>query len=288
MATAESLTAEEHQQAASSGKGNPPSAIDAYRASIRPQHMTGKGMCGPIAPRPYSPPLDLDPRNVDHLLPTNAKGDREHADVLAMTRSAFASSFAALEQISKAQKAAAANDAWTEAHALLQVGGMADKTLDRLTQAFDNAHKKLTELVAALDKSLSSPLEGGTRDQLAIEIREHVKNLPEAKRAAFVGEALKKNDTRTMQAILGAPAFLSGLGEAHHTLYTRQYREASNPTAVARLDVARKGLELLEARSGLILTEIEKAMGGSFKKLKKIREANSAAEAALVMQSGLE
>ena len=47
------------------------------------------------------------------------------------------------------------------------------------------------------------------------------------------------------------------------------------------------GLELLEARAGLIFTELERAMGGSFKKLKAIREANSAAEQALVMQNGI-
>lgn len=282
----QALTKEELTQAASSGKGNPPAAIDAYRATHRTDYHPAPS--GALPSAPYAVPLDLDPRVVDSLLPTNAQNQPEHADVLASMRTAFASAHQGLEAVGKARLAAIANDAWTPAQQLMQVGTMADKTVDRVTGAFDKAHKFLSEFIANLDKSLSAPLEGGTRDQLAIEIREHVKKLPEDKRGAFVGEAIKKNDIRTLQAILGAPAFLSGLGESHHMLFTKQYRAAANPTAVARLDIARKGLELLEKRSGLILREAERALGGSFAKLKKIREANSAAEAALLMSDALE
>lgn len=308
--TEEDLKALSHidaaRAAASSGKGNPPAIIDQYRAAHRPDyhpatlgaHVSGRG--GPVAPLPYELPLGLDPRNVDHLLPKrtahdvdanghpiNVRQEAEHADVLASTRNAFDSAFKALDRVSKARAAAAANEAWTPAQQLLNVGGMADKTLDQVTQSFDRARKNLTDFIAALDKSLNAPIEGGTRDPLAIEIREYMQKLPETKRAAFVAEAMKNNETKTLQAVLGAPHYLSGLGKADHDKFTRDYRAASNPVAAARLEVARKGLELLEARAGLIFTELERAMGGSFKKLKAIREANSAAEQALVMQNGI-
>jgi hypothetical protein len=272
--------------AASSGKGNLPAAIDHVRTNHRTDfHPVPLGSLPAV---PYAVPLDLDPRVVDNLLPKNSKNETEHADVLASMRNAFEGAYKGLEALGKARSAAAANEAWTPAEQLRRVGEMSDKTVDRVTGAFDKAHKFLTELVSGLDRSLSEPLAAGTRDQLAVEIREHVKHLPEDKRGAFVGEAMKKNDVRTLQAILGAPAFLSGLGESHHTMFTKQYRSAANPAAVARLEVARKGLELLEKRAGLILREAERAMGGSFAKLKKVREANSAAEAALVMQNALE
>jgi len=274
------------RDAASSGKGGEPAGIDTGRAFRAPQLVTREP--GALALGPYAAPIDLDPRNIDALLPKNTKNEPEHADVLASMRAAFESAFTGLQAVGKARTAAQSNDAWTPSQQLLRVGEMADKTVDRVMGSFDKAHKFLTDFIAALDKSLSAPLEGGTRDQLAIEIRDHVKSLPENKRGAFVGEALKKNDLRTLQAVLGAPAFLSGLGESHHTLYIRQYREQSNPAASARLAIARKGLERLEARAGLILREAERAMGGSFAKLKKIRETNSAAEQALIMSSALE
>src|SRR5688572_28967929 len=125
-----SLTAEEHRQAASSGKGNPPAAIDFHRAAHRPDFHPVQP--GSLPSAPYAVPLDLDPRVVDNLLPKNSKNEPEHADVLASMRNAFEGAYKGLEALGKARTAAQANDAWTPAEQLRRVGEMSDKTVDRL------------------------------------------------------------------------------------------------------------------------------------------------------------
>ncbi|MCP5340340.1 MAG: hypothetical protein R3E75_11590 [Steroidobacteraceae bacterium] len=263
-------------------EGELPSIVDMHRAQHRrePLNPGMKIASGAVADGPFRPSVSLHPGNVEAL-------SDEHKDLLASATSAFDTACKGLEQVAKARTAANSNEAWTAAQRLLQVGKLAEQTLERATKSFDTAHKQLNDFVTALDKNLSAPLDGLVSATLAQEIRSYVRNLPDDKRSAFVTEALKKGDKQALGALLSAPGYLCGLSEIQQKHYLRQFHETSNPVAVARLAVAKRALELIETRAALVLTEAERAMGGTFKKLKAIRDANNSAEQAVLMQNGL-
>ena len=281
--TSPNLSNEERAQLSSKTRteGELPSIVDQHRAMHRrdPVSPQMKIAAGSVGEGPFRPSISLHPGNVSAL-------SDEHTDLLASTVSAFDSACKGLEQVAKARTAAESNDAWTPAHRVMQVGKLSEQVLERSTKAFDTAHKHLNDFVTALDKNLSAPLDGFVSAALAQEIRSYVRNLPEDKRGAFVMDALNKGDKQALGALLSAPGYLCGLSEIQQKHFLRQFHETSNPVAVARLGVAKRALELLEARSALVLTETERAMGGTFKKLKAIRDANNSAEQALLMRDG--
>lgn len=57
--------------------------------------------------------------------------------------------------------------------------------------------------------------------------------------------------------------------------------EKQSPETSSRLKVMRSALDLLERRSGLVLLEVEKAVGGSWSKVQQLRATQGQAEKAL-------
>lgn len=113
-------------------------------------------------------------------------------------------------------------------------------------------------------------------DRVALggEIRAQFKALPPEKRIAMLHEAQRTGDTDTVRAVLGSPAYLSGMTEEMRRIETRIYNEAQNPQQSARLAVLKKAAELLEQRGGVLLTEVPKAMGSTWSRVDELRKTN--------------
>jgi hypothetical protein len=61
----------------------------------------------------------------------------------------------------------------------------------------------------------------------------------------------------------------------------RQYHESRNSAEVKRLAAYRKAITLIETRGPLVFTEIQKAQGGSFENIRKLRGLADASDKAL-------
>lgn len=225
----------------------------------------------------YVPNLGLDPRVITSGV------DASHVGYIQPVADAFSHLYEGLKQLSDAREAAKGNDAWTEANQILVVAEAAEKLMDRSTRQFDNARKRLTENIKTLDDSLSKSVTTDASHPLSREVREYVSKLPSDKRMGFLNEALKKNDLKTLHAVLGAQPFLSGITDEMQVHFTRTLHEHQQPEIAQRVQIMRKTLEKLEQRSGLIFKEIEKCLGAKFDTVQKLRKAKSKAEAALLL-----
>ncbi|MDN8321595.1 hypothetical protein QZJ96_13565, partial [Acinetobacter baumannii] len=111
----------------------------------------------------------------------------------------------------------------------------------------------------------------------------HVKNMNNSKRRKFIEEAQQKKDLQTLQALLGAPSYLSGLTDIEVQHYTRQLHEIQNPALAKRLKVMKNAATLLGERGGLVFKEVEKAVGKPSHVIQKLRKAKNEAEQAFIL-----
>jgi hypothetical protein len=279
----QSLSVEEHRSAASTGHGEPASAPVNQRFKpepvIRQPTPGAKIGMGAVADGPYSPPLDLDPRNIEAI-----ERFEDHKGFLAPAQNAFSTAFEGLKKIADGRAQAAKNPGWNDYQQLLQVGAFAEKQHTQMCKAFDAAIKSLTGGIEVIERELKAPLANAASSPLCKEIRDHVKGLPETKRSEFLAVAIRENDTTVINALLGFPHYLSGLNKSSHDHYTYMYRKAQKPELVSRQAAMRAALELVDQRTPRIHPQVEKAMGGNFMTLMRVREASSAAEKALVFE----
>jgi len=231
---------------------------------------------GAVTEAPFSPSPALDERNI-----TCIEGYDEFKGDFGQALAALSSTGIGLREIDTARQKAAKNPAFTDASRLILVSQFAEKTRDQWHRAIDKSQQYLTGLADAIDKSLSTPLEASAAGPLAQEIRAHVKGLSDEQRGKFLAEAMKSGDTKTLQSVLGAPAYLSGLAPPMAQHYTRLYREATSPEAVRKLEVTRKVLAVLERAGPIAYMQTEKAMGGTFQAAGRYKSANDDAMKAL-------
>lgn len=235
---------------------------------------------GPAMEGSYNPPIDLHPGVIEAI-----DGFKEFQGYLTPAQEAFSAAFEGLKAIRIAYDAAAKNQAWNQYQKLLNVAGAAEKKYQHMLGKFDSAIKNMSTAAKAMDESLSQPLEqqagAGT---INTEIREHVAKLGTEARMKFMTDAIADRKSKVLTAILGAPAFLSGLPEGLHSSYTRMYWEKTSPEAVRRLTATRKAIELLEQRGPSVHRHVERAMGGQWSTVVALRRANSEAEKSLLME----
>lgn len=234
---------------------------------------------GPVAlDTKYIPPPGLDPRNVHAL-----DGYEGNEGYVASAEQVFSFIHGGVQRLADARSQARKNPAWPEAAQILNVAGAAEKLQTAATLKIDTARKNLTDGIKGIEDMLNGPLAEKAASPVNAEIRAHFKSLPDAKRMVALNEAVKAKDLVTLTAVLGAPAYLSGLSPEVQKHATRSYREATQPDIAKRLRVMNAALELLDQRAGLVFNEIEKAMGARWDVVKKLRTLDSDAQKALLL-----
>lgn len=198
----------------------------------------------------------------------------------------FSAAYDGIRRVHEARIAAEKNGAWTEQNRQLIVAEFAEKIQLGVAKKFDAAMSNMSKTIAAMEGMLSAPLEqSAERQNISAEIRNHVKGLSTKERSAFLSNAHTENDVVTLRAVLGAPGFLSGISEVERTARTKMHHLKNAPDVAKRLEVMKGARQLLEARGGLVLTEVEKAIGTSWAVIKRLREENGKATAALKFES---
>ena len=255
----------------------PPAPIDDRVSQPGRYPLPGQPVVsGAVTDAPFSPSPSLDERNV-----TAIEGYDEFKADFGAAVAALSAANIGLREIDTARQKAAKNQAFTEASRLILVSQFAAKTRDQWHSAMDKAQQYYVKLANDIDQSLSTPLEASALGPLGVEIRAHVKGLSDEQRGKFLAEALQGHDVKTLQSVLGAPSYLSGLAPQMQQHYTRLYREATAPAAVRKLAVTRKVIAVLERAGPIAYMQTEKAMGGTFQAAARFKSANDDAMQAL-------
>lgn len=239
--------------------------------------MPGDKVAGQADAHAYMVTPSLDPE----LIKKGVDGFEDHAGYLQCAVDAFSLAHVTLEKIGEARRQARRNGAWTEAQQLLICAKDAEKAQDRMTRAMDNAFKTLAKGIEHTEAELSKPLQTAADNSLSAEMRNHFKGMKSDDRSKLLSEALAENDDRVLHAVLGAHPALSGMSKIEQQTWTRRYHEKNNPQVVSRLAAMQKTLAFVERNGPLVMTEVEKALGASWSKINKIKNASSAAEKAL-------
>lgn len=246
-----------------------------------PYPMSGDKVAGQSDAHPYKVTLSLDPGVIKAI-----EGFEDHAGYLDCAVSAFSVAHVGLQKIADARNAARKNGAWTEANQLLIVAKDAERAQERMTRAMDNAHKTLTQGIAHTEAELSKPLQTAADNSLSGEMRSLFRSMSADERSKALSEALADNDSRILNAVLGAHHRLSGISKVEQETYTRRFNEKNQPQVASRLAAMKKGLALVERNGPLIMSEVEKALDSTWHKIGKIKAESNAAERALAAVRG--
>lgn len=263
-------------------------AIDFNRAPIdeyvgpRSMPIPGKPVeSGPVSKSvPFHASPSLHPKNVEAI-----EGFEDAKDLLGPVVTAFSAATNALIDIDKAKQQAKKDTSRTEANVLLQVAKFAETHQDKITRKFDAVLKAVDAQISSRETMLSAPLKSAaTSSAVATEVRAHVKAMSHAERVKFLDDRQRIGDTETLSMILGAQGFLSGMSDKERAVRTRIFNESAQPIVAKQVKALLAAKEMLETRVPLFLVQIEKAMGADWRRIKRLREAHTAAEQAFIVQ----
>ena len=208
--------------------------------------------------------------------------DADTAPLFGPVESAFDLAYRTVSSIHTAREAAQNDLTLTENARVVKTADFADSLMERATKAFDYADTALRNNIAALDKALSEPVQSRAASSIAVEIRAHVKGLKAEGGSIldFVRRAIDSGDHDTISAVLGAPAYLSGMTPDQQAIMLRMYHTKSNPQTAKRLAAAKAAQAYLGRNSGLLFREIEKGIGGDYRKVQALRKGANASKKA--------
>lgn len=209
--------------------------------------------------------------------------DDDTSSILSGVESAFNEAYIGVGRVHDAREAAKTNPTWNEAQQVIATQDLADKLTGSLAKKFDSASASLTRVIEGLERDLSQPIEGKGVGAMSVEIRAHVKALPEGERMGFIQKAIESGDERTIGAVLGGVPYLSGITPEMSAVLLRLHHEKTNPRAAKQLRAAKAGLELLGQRGGLLFAEMERAVGDKQAKVQQLRAAKAKAEKSFVV-----
>ena len=200
--------------------------------------------------------------------------DSETAPLFGQLEEAFDVAYRTVRSIHDAREAAKNDLTLTENAKIVAVADYADKLMDSATCAFDRAGASPTNNIAALEKALSEPVPARAALTISVEIRAHVTGLKAdgGSILGYVRRAIDAGDHDTVSAVLGAPAYLSGMPPENQAVMLRMYHTKANPQTAKRLAAAKAAQEYLDRNAPLLFKEIEKGIGGGYRKVQMLRK----------------
>lgn len=194
--------------------------------------------------------------------------------------SRFDAAYNALIKLHEARETARSSPLLTKEAATLKTADFADKTSKTVTTNLDAARKTLEAGAEAIRKVLNQPLvDDGAR--INAEIRAHAKSLSTDERWKMINAAIEGSDVKTLRAILGGPAYLSGLDPEAQKVLTLKANMRREPAQSARLKHLEDALRRVDMVSiGLVMEQVEKGLGAKWTDVQKLREKQQRLERA--------
>jgi len=203
-------------------------------------------------------PMSYHPLTIDAIEGVN----EETAPYVKPAKEVLSLAYVTLNQLNEARRAVQHDESLTEAGKLLKLADFASKHQELVTRKFDAVHKNLSVGIGALERQLNAPVVEAARvSPFAVEIRDHVKAMNPDQRMQWLNEMTRKDDRQSLNAVLGAPSYLTGLSDEMKAGYAAHYHRTTNPGLVARLDVMKKALDKVETLGGRLLLDVEKSLG---------------------------
>lgn len=207
---------------------------------------------------------------------TSLEGYDEHGAGLSLAVSAFEAMNAAVASIIEARRKSDLDPTLhNEKAKVLKVSLYSDKLTETALKQADAAHRTIQAQIKVVQGELQRAVEASTTSQLATEIRAHCKSQPSA--VQFVSQLIASRDARSVSAVLGAPAFLSGLTEEMKTALTHKWNAERDPTLTGKLSLLEKASERLERAGALLPATMERAMGVKYPLINRLRAEQAAA-----------
>lgn len=241
-------------------------------------------------PRPEFPrPALRDPGELmQHVTPTlrgenitSMDVDEETRAYLGPAATAMDTLYQSVQQVIDARNAAAKNRAWSEAEQIVQVADFAQKVEAKASRLVDSTLKNLGTSIAAIEETLRAPITTGANTPIASDICQHLRSLETGERMALLTNAIKEGDHITMGAVLGRPAYLSGITKEMQAVLTEQFNRARFPAVAKRLSAMKAAHEKLSNAGSLFLATVEKAQGVSWSVSARLKAEQQAASKAL-------
>lgn len=214
---------------------------------------------------------------------TGVKGYGETTkQYLAETRNTLETTYKALEEIYKARDAINGDPLLSEGAKKVKLAKLAESKQKQATTAFDNTMAVLRSRITFIENAMNGPLlQNAGAGSFNEEIRRHVNDLPFEDKEKFLKDALKSKVELTLTAVLGAPAYLTGLLPVLHEGFRSQYHGMKYPGLMEELEVTKGAYDLLTKHGPKVFGEVEKAMGFKFAEAAKIQAASDRSTRAL-------
>ncbi len=146
--------------------------------------------------------------------------------------------------------------------------------MDGATRKVDAAHQHVQTQIKATEAELSRSIPANA-SPLSSEVRAHAK--AQKNPIGFVSQLIADGDEQSVSAILGAPAYLSGLTNDMKAALTRAWHSKRNPALTEKLTLLQATDEHLSRAGSAFITNVEKAQGVTYKQIKQLRDAKTAA-----------
>lgn len=230
---------------------------------------------GPVMPKkilePYLVPQNFDPRAISHIA-------GEYGDYVKPAFEAVTAAHDGLQRVNELRKKAhelGEKGAWTAEQQVLQIAKEASKLQDAILRKFDSAHKLMSDGIRGIEESLNAPVKGRADTALARAVWDHVKGLPKEQRHSFITDRIEKGDALSIETILSAPGYLSGLDDNFIETYTKMWHTKTQPQLAGRLHVMKKVLEIAAERGSRVVTEMEGAMRCKWSRIQEMTSAQA-------------
>ncbi len=241
-----------------------------------------RGRPTPVAPSLRSgvePMLRPSPAFDARVIAALPDYDEETRPYVGLAETALDQCRISLERVIAARQGSLMRPDWNEAMQVLNVAVEADKHSKAATDALTKAHHGLTQSIKQTEDMLRTPINTGANTPVAVEIRAYMRGLKSEERGKAMHAAVQKGDMTTLSAVLGGPAYLSGLSDEMQGEYLRQHHLVRDPAAAKRLALMRAALEKVEAINvAMWQSSVEQAMGVRMTTVQRLRGQRDAAE----------
>ena len=245
-----------HAQAEVTGSGARPT--DGYVHRLRSDELT-------------RPPLMYQSANV-----TSHELFAEHGNAVAPAVTALDAMHAALASIIDARIKSTQDPTLlhSEASQILAVAAYADRQMDAAARRIDAATKHIEAQIDAAEGELRKGLPSSA-SPLSSEVRAHAK--AQKHPLQFVSQLIADGDEASVAAVLGAPAYLSGLNNDMKAALTHQWNSRKQPQLTQKLTLLRATQDRLERAGRTFITNVERAQGVDYRVIQRLRQAKQAA-----------
>lgn len=201
--------------------------------------------------------------------------------LIAPLEDALAVAYQGFTKVHDARDAAEKDPTLTKEAKIVMVADLGDKVVERSFAALGKAETTIRNNIATLEKSLSEAVVSKASHHVAVEIRAFVREQASKGKSAmgFVSEAIRTGDLDSASAVLGAPAYLSGLAEDMKAVLLREYHTKRDPQSAKLIQAMQTALEYY-GRAPKLTTVLEKAIGTPDSKVRALRAAQNASKKA--------